>query len=79
MRIMEQLRPFSHYLTELHQKQFVNQPRLQARLAKCLHLLSIPKSSMHTHGFQEVDLYVLRVCELLILSCLRPQVEQLVL
>lgn len=65
------LLPLVAYMNHIQRTVFATQQRLSARLRTGLNLVSSPPSV-----FDTTHLYVLRVCELLVASCLKPQVDR---
>jgi len=59
---------------EIEHNTFRNQQRLRHRLQIGKTMLCATAAA----EFTEYHLYILRVCELLILSCLKPQVDRVV-
>eukprot|EP00698_Gefionella_okellyi_P020046 TRINITY_DN6242_c0_g1_i1.p1 TRINITY_DN6242_c0_g1~~TRINITY_DN6242_c0_g1_i1.p1 ORF type:complete len:291 (+),score=22.49 TRINITY_DN6242_c0_g1_i1:115-987(+) len=73
--IMAQLTPFTEYMKEIGMNTFRNQPRLKQRLDVGHKFITTTKED-RSERMGEFQLYILRVCELLILSCMKPQIER---
>jgi len=68
------LKPFAEFIGQIAMNTFATKPRLQQRLLVAFWMIKSETKTLYT----AYHLYILRVCELLILACLKPAVETVI-